>query len=200
MTVHSAKGLEFRVVFVVGMEEDLFPSQMCSDSPRGLEEERRLFYVAITRAEEYLFISHAKTRFRYGKMEFCEPSRFIREIDSRYLRPKGGGTLLTSTIKPISRPSVSAPSAPVPTGAEARRFVKLTPSLTASQSATSSSSSSASVPCGNVTVGCKVQHDRFGLGIVTAIEGKGIDIKATVNFENVGQKQLLLRFAKIKVF
>ena len=200
MTVHSAKGLEFRVVFVVGMEEDLFPSQMCSDSPRGLEEERRLFYVAITRAEEYLVISHAKTRFRYGKMEFCEPSRFIREIDSRYLRPKGGGTLPTSTIKPISRPSVSAPSAPVPTGAEARRFVKLTPSLTASQSATSSSSSSASVPCGNVTVGCKVQHDRFGLGIVTAIEGKGIDIKATVNFENVGQKQLLLRFAKIKVF
>ena len=204
MTVHSAKGLEFRVVFVVGMEEDLFPSQMSTDSARGLEEERRLFYVAITRAEEYLVVSHAKTRFRYGKMEFCEPSRFIREIDSRYLRVKGAGSAPAFGANTIGKPSASLASGQMPTGAEARRFVKLTPSLTSSSSVVSSSSSatpssSASAPCGNVTVGCRVQHDRFGQGTVTAIEGKGIDIKATVVFDNVGQKQLLLRFAKIKL-
>ena len=86
MTVHSAKGLEFRNVFVVGMEENLFPSGMVGDSPRALEEERRLFYVAITRAEEHCFLSYARTRFRYGKMEFGSPSRFLKDIDIRFLR------------------------------------------------------------------------------------------------------------------
>lgn len=86
MTVHSAKGLEFRNVFVVGMEENLFPSGMAGDSPRAMEEERRLFYVAITRAEEHCFLSFAKTRFRYGKMEFGSPSRFLRDIDTRFLQ------------------------------------------------------------------------------------------------------------------
>lgn len=92
MTVHSAKGLEFRNVFVVGMEENLFPSGMVGDSPRALEEERRLFYVAITRAEEHCFLSYARTRFRYGKMEFGSPSRFLKDIDIRFLRlPPGCG-------------------------------------------------------------------------------------------------------------
>ena len=86
MTVHSAKGLEFKNVFVVGLEENLFPSGMAGDSPRALEEERRLFYVAITRAEEHCYISFAKTRFRYGKMEFGSPSRFLRDIDVNYLQ------------------------------------------------------------------------------------------------------------------
>ena len=93
MTVHSAKGLEFRNVFVVGMEENLFPSGMAGDSPRAMEEERRLFYVAITRAEEHCFLSFAKTRFRYGKMEFGSPSRFLRDIDTRFLQlPQEDGT------------------------------------------------------------------------------------------------------------
>lgn len=92
MTVHSAKGLEFKNVFVVGMEENLFPSGMVGDSPRALEEERRLFYVAITRAEEHCFLSYAKTRFRYGKMEFGSPSRFLKDIDIRFLRlPQDAG-------------------------------------------------------------------------------------------------------------
>lgn len=92
MTVHSAKGLEFKNVFVVGMEENLFPSSMVGDSPRALEEERRLFYVAITRAEEHCFLSYAKTRFRYGKMEFGSPSRFLKDIDVRFLRlPQDAG-------------------------------------------------------------------------------------------------------------
>ena len=92
MTVHSAKGLEFRNVFVVGMEENLFPSGMVGDSPRALEEERRLFYVAITRAEDHCFLTYAKSRYRYGKMEFGSPSRFLKDIDVRFLKlPQDAG-------------------------------------------------------------------------------------------------------------
>ena len=186
MTVHSAKGLEFKVVFVVGMEENLFPSQMSMDSVRGLEEERRLFYVAITRAEEYLVITNAKSRFRYGKTEFCEPSRFLREIDPRFLRVKGstGGVSVGSS-----------PVRSVPTGLDARRFVRVSPVRSAE---TQQVASSANAPVA-VAVGTRVRHERFGIGTVTAIEGSGMDTKATVNFDNAGTKQLLLRFAKITV-
>ncbi len=215
MTVHSAKGLEFRVVFVVGMEEDLFPSQMCNDSQRGLEEERRLFYVAMTRAEEYLVITNARSRFRYGKVEFTRPSRFLREIDPRYLHVRGigasqpltgGGTSLSGTQMPprptvlssshptaslSSRPTASSPSATLPPK-DNPRFVRVS-------KPTSSASASAPADFPNISVGSRIQHDRFGNGLITAIEGKGIDTKATVSFENVGTKQLLLRFAKFKV-
>ena len=210
MTVHSAKGLEFRVVFIVGMEETLFPSQMSMDSPRGLEEERRLFYVAITRAEEYLIITHAKSRFRYGKTEFCEPSRFLREIDPRFLRVKGASASASAGIVRLGQAGMSSlppsgasrtPSSgfrqSVPTGIDARRFVRV---KTAAQSAGEPSQAGTvakDVP--NVSVGTRILHERFGSGVVTAIEGKGIDSKATVDFQNVGVKQLLLRFAKFKI-
>ena len=210
MTVHSAKGLEFRVVFIVGMEETLFPSQMSMDSPRGLEEERRLFYVAITRAEEYLIITHAKSRFRYGKTEFCEPSRFLREIDPRFLRVKGASASASAGIARLGQAGMSSlppsgasrtPSSgfrqSVPTGIDARRFVRV---KTAAQSAGEPSQAGTvtkDVP--NVSVGTRILHERFGSGVVTAIEGKGIDSKATVDFQNVGVKQLLLRFAKFKI-
>lgn len=210
MTVHSAKGLEFRVVFIVGMEETLFPSQMSMDSPRGLEEERRLFYVAITRAEEYLIITHAKSRFRYGKTEFCEPSRFLREIDPRFLRVKGASASASAGIARLGQAGMSSlpPSGAsrtfssgfrqsVPTGIDARRFVRV---KTAAQSAGEPSQAGTvtkDVP--NVSVGTRILHERFGSGVVTAIEGKGIDSKATVDFQNVGVKQLLLRFAKFKI-
>ena len=210
MTVHSAKGLEFRVVFIVGMEETLFPSQMSMDSPRGLEEERRLFYVAITRAEEYLIITHAKSRFRYGKPEFCEPSRFLREIAPRFLRFRGAsasasagsvrlGQAGMSSLPPsgASRTPSSGFRQSVPTGIDARRFVRV---KTAAQSAGEPSQAGTvakDVP--NVSVGTRILHERFGSGVVTAIEGKGIDSKATVDFQNVGVKQLLLRFAKFKI-
>lgn len=202
MTVHSAKGLEFRVVFVVGMEEELFPSQMCMDSPRGLEEERRLFYVAMTRAEEYLIITNARSRFRYGKVEFCRPSRFLNEIDPRYLRMRGGsGT--RSAGGPLSgvdmprRPVATAPSpSPAATPLHTGRFVRVS-QATALTAASAEASSSRPVP--DISVGSRIRHDRFGMGVVTAIEGKGIDTKATVSFENVGTKQLLLRFAKFQV-
>ena len=210
MTVHSAKGLEFRVVFIVGMEETLFPSQMSMDSPRGLEEERRLFYVAITRAEEFLIITHAKSRFRYGKTEFCEPSRFLREIDPRFLRVKGASASASAGIARLGQAGMSSlppsgasrtPSSgfrqSVPTGIDARRFVRV---KTAAQSAGEPSQAGTvtkDVP--NVSVGTRILHERFGSGVVTAIEGKGIDSKATVDFQNVGVKQLLLRFAKFKI-
>jgi DNA helicase-2/ATP-dependent DNA helicase PcrA len=202
------------------MEENLFPSQMSQDSPRGLEEERRLFYVAITRAEEYLILTNAKSRFRYGKTEFGEPSRFLREIDPRFLRVKGeagtsspfsqrnafGNTssgLHSAGMYTSAKPSVQTSgggverntSNSVPTGIDARRFVRV--SSTSRQ--TSPSPSETSVPVGNVSVGTRIQHDRFGNGVITAIEGQGVDTKATVSFENVGTKQLLLRFAKFKV-
>jgi DNA helicase-2/ATP-dependent DNA helicase PcrA len=202
MTVHSAKGLEFRVVFVVGMEETLFPSQMAMDSPRGLEEERRLFYVAITRAEEYLVITNARSRFRYGKTEFCEPSRFLREIDPRFLQVRGSGAMGSATTRVSSVPSHHGVSrtdegdavAATPRGIDARRFVKVTPML--HQSQTMPGSSQPASTNSSVAVGTRILHERFGKGVVTAVEGSGIDTKATVNFENVGVKQLLLRFAK----
>lgn len=211
MTVHSAKGLEFRVVFVVGMEESLFPSQMSMDSPRGLEEERRLFYVAITRAEEYLVITNARSRFRYGKTEFYEPSRFLREIDPRFIRVKGVGDRLSlgmGTGSSFNRINVNefgntvsskspTSSGVIPTGTDARRFVKVKPLSQSSQQP--SQSQFASTETNSISVGTRIQHDRFGNGVVTAIEGKGIDIKATVSFDNVGTKQILLRFAKFKV-
>lgn len=210
MTVHSAKGLEFRVVFIVGMEETLFPSQMSMDSPRGLEEERRLFYVAITRAEEYLIITHAKSRFRYGKTEFCEPSRFLREIDPRFLRVMGAsasasagsvrlGQAAMSSLPPsgASRTPSSGFRQSVPTGIDARRFVRV---KTAAQSAGEPSlAGTVAKDVPNVSVGTRILHERFGSGVVTATEGKGIDSKATVDFQNVGVKQLLLRFAKFKI-
>lgn len=210
MTVHSAKGLEFRVVFVVGMEENLFPSQMSIDSHRGLEEERRLFYVAITRAEEYLIITNAKSRFRYGKTEFCEPSRFLREIDPRFLRLKGAAVLSSGgsgTFESSNKPSFSSygnanasfssPCQSVPTGIDARKFVRVKPTTLPANQVSNENNVVKDIP--SVSVGMQILHDRFGTGTVIAIEGLGIDAKATVNFQNVGTKQLLLRFAKFKI-
>lgn len=199
MTVHSAKGLEFRVVFVVGMEEDLFPSQMCADSLRGLEEERRLFYVAMTRAEEYLIITTARSRFRYGKVDISRPSRFLKEIDPRYLHVRGMGGALTGGGVPLARaevpqrPAMPAPAPVTPRVADTGRFVRV------SKATPPPATSSASAHMPDISVGTRIQHDRFGNGVITAIEGKGIDTKATVSFENVGSKQLLLRFARFRI-
>ena len=176
MTVHSAKGLEFKNVFVVGMEENLFPSNMSGDSPRALEEERRLFYVAITRAEEHCFLSYAKTRYRYGKMEFGSPSRFLKDIDVRFLRMPSSGM-------PV------APAVP--------RQLKRVSFLSVPQATTSGAAKGgAGTP---VSVGQLIEHERFGLGEVLKVEGQGDNAKATIRFRNAGEKQLLLRFARFKV-
>ena len=216
MTVHSAKGLEFKNVFVVGMEENLFPSGMVGDSPRALEEERRLFYVAITRPEEHCFLSYAKTRFRYGKMEFGSPSRFLKDIDVRFLRlPQDAGmfrrveeeaavfrrenargfapdkedALYGGKERVSVRPKqqIIAPTVP-------RNLKRVAPSAN-----TASTSPSAGASANRVQQGQLIEHERFGLGEVLKVEGEGDNAKATIRFKNAGDKQLLLRFARFKV-
>lgn len=229
MTIHSAKGLEFRNVFIVGMEENLFPGPMSSDSPRALEEERRLFYVAITRAEENCFISYAKNRYKYGKPEFCNPSRFLKDINPAFLKmPADSGFAAVRSNEGYAKrnyernyesgygrnyertdsyrsngPSMfdggEIPQEPV-------RFVKPVPPRNLKRIVPSSSASSISqgVSSGKadthgVEVGRLIEHERFGRGEVVRLEGSGDNCKATVRFENAGDKQLLLKFARFKI-
>ena len=192
MTVHAAKGLEFKNVFVVGLEENLFPSAMSGDSPRAMEEERRLFYVAITRAEEHCFLSYARTRYRFGKMEFGSPSRFLKDIDARCLR-------LPHEERPLrsggSRPATTF--SPTPTVEEApRRLRRITPPP--APAATTPAKRGGS-PAAAVSPGQLIEHERFGVGEVIRVEGEGENAKATIHFRNAGDKQLLLRFARFKV-
>lgn len=189
MTVHAAKGLEFPVVFVVGLEEELFPSAMSIDSMRAIEEERRLFYVAITRAERHCFLSYAKSRMRYGKMEFAAPSRFLKDIDVRYLRLPGQ----------MAYTQREEPRAPIFTKPQPEARPTFTPSTPRNLKPVAAAAST--VPSQNVAlqVGQYIEHERFGLGRVLKVEGSGDNAKATIHFENAGEKQLLLRFARFKV-
>ncbi len=193
MTIHSAKGLEFKHVYIVGLEEDLFPSQMMLSSRADLEEERRLFYVAITRAQKKLFLSYALTRYRYGRLKSCEPSRFIEEIDPVYIkvdRKWSSGVFSGST--PINSASGNYAKTLV-TGI--RKQLKplngktqITPSKNFIPSDTSM-----------LQEGMKVEHPRFGFGKVTKLDQEGAQKKAKVHFENFGEKTLLLSFAKLKI-
>ena len=215
MTVHSAKGLEFKNVFVVGMEENLFPSSMGGESPRALEEERRLFYVAITRAEEHCYLSYAKSRYRYGKMEFGSPSRFLRDIDTRFLQlPAGMGMARTvdegaqrfRSEMEGSRSSYGqgAGSRPGYGQSDRPKAQLIAPTLPrnlkrVSAAAGSASASAPSAAVTGVSTGQTIAHERFGVGTVLKVEGTGENAKATIRFENAGEKQLLLRFARFKV-
>ena len=220
MTVHSAKGLEFKNVFVVGLEENLFPSGMVGDSPRALEEERRLFYVAITRAEEHCYLSFAKTRFRYGKMEFGSPSRFLRDIDIHYLKmpheagisrsvDEGAGRFRREIEGGFTRSA--SPSRTTPFGSasserkERPKAQIIAPSVprnlkkVSTVSGGSQAMSSGPVSVAGLQAGQRIEHERFGLGEVMKVEGTGDNAKATIHFKNAGDKQLLLRFARFKV-
>ena len=216
MTVHSAKGLEFKNVFVVGMEENLFPSSMVGDSPRALEEERRLFYVAITRAEEHCFLSYAKTRFRYGKMEFGSPSRFLKDIDVRFLRlPQDAGMFRrveeeAAAFRRENARGFAPDKEDAPYGGKERVSVRpkqqiIAPTVprnlkrVAPSANTASTSPSAGASANRVQQGQLIEHERFGLGEVLKVEGEGDNAKATIRFKNAGDKQLLLRFARFKV-
>ena len=216
MTVHSAKGLEFKNVFVVGMEENLFPSSMVGDSPRALEEERRLFYVAITRAEEHCFLSYAKTRFRYGKMEFGSPSRFLKDIDVRFLRlPQDAGMFRrveeeAAAFRRENARGFAPDREDAPYGGKERVSVRpkqqiIAPTVprnlkrVAPSANTASTSPSAGGSANRVQQGQLIEHERFGLGEVLKVEGEGDNAKATIRFKNAGDKQLLLRFARFKV-
>ncbi|MBQ7687425.1 MAG: UvrD-helicase domain-containing protein [Bacteroidaceae bacterium] len=208
MTIHSAKGLEFPTVFVVGLEENLFPNQMSASSPREIEEERRLFYVAITRAQRHCLITYAKSRFRFGKMEFSVPSRFLSDIDPQYVRFTGGSMSRSSNEvelpwmrrRPTTdswRPQPVQSSRPT---YQPKPFVPQPPThFTRVQISSKSSAASAQGPNFNIQVGQRIQHERFGIGEVLKVEGRGDNMKATVQFQNAGTKQLLLKFARFTV-
>ena len=266
MTVHAAKGLEFATVFIVGLEENIFPSPLAAMSVRELEEERRLLYVAITRAEKHCILTNAKNRFRYGKMEFDNPSRFIDEIDSSLIEAQdemggsyfGGGSSyrerssygggygnrmpwdqkrrisdrdedvpewkrVTSQFRPDPKPASDTSSSSSSSreslssgnfksvraldaahrilGNNRNSSVSSTSSVSASSSVSSASSVSSSVSSsfGGLKEGCKIEHQRFGVGVVRKIEGQGENAKATVEFLNSGVKQLLLKYAKYTI-
>ena len=253
MTVHAAKGLEFATVFIVGLEENIFPSPLAAMSVRELEEERRLLYVAITRAEKHCILTNAKNRFRYGKMEFDNPSRFIDEIDASLIEAQdemngsyfGGGSSydrsasygggygkrmpwdqkrrisdrdedvpewkrVTSQFRPdpkpasdtsssssSSRESLSSGNFKSVRALDAARRILGNNRNSSVSSASSVSSSGSSF--GGLKEGCKIEHQRFGVGIVRKIEGQGENAKATVEFQNSGIKQLLLKYAKYTI-
>ena len=265
MTVHAAKGLEFATVFIVGLEENIFPSPLAAMSVRELEEERRLLYVAITRAEKHCILTNAKNRFRYGKMEFDNPSRFIDEIDSSLIEAQdemggsyfGGGSSfdrsasygerssygggygkrmpwdqkrrisdrdedvpewkrVTSQFRPDPKPASDTSSSSSSSRESlssgnfksvraldaARRILGNNRSSSVSSTSlvsSSTGSSSSGSSFGALKEGCKIEHQRFGVGIVRKIEGQGENAKATVEFQNSGVKQLLLKYAKYTI-
>ena len=208
MTVHAAKGLEFATVFVVGLEENIFPSPIAATTMRELEEERRLLYVAITRAEKHCILTNAQNRFRYGKMEFDNPSRFIEEIDPDLIEGEGMNSKSSSSSSyggyggrmPWDRPQRSY-SSPKPVASQFMADPK--PSYTSPKPASSSTSlkpaSSSSSSSSSLREGVKIEHQRFGVGEVLKLEGSGENAKATVAFTHAGTKQLLLKFAKYTI-
>ena len=219
MTVHAAKGLEFPTVFVVGLEENIFPSPMCIGSMRELEEERRLLYVAITRAEKHCILTCAQNRFRYGRMEYDTPSRFIHDIDPSLLRVEGdsqysgnnsqysrnnsqysrsnsqysvsNSRYSGSNSRPASRFQNPRPVATQFVADPKPRLMPIRREAPAPQS----------VAIGNIGIkeGNVIEHQRFGIGTVIKVEGSGENAKATVAFKNAGTKQLLLKFAKYTI-
>ncbi len=205
MTIHSAKGLEFRNVFVVGLEENLFPSSMAGDSPRAMEEERRLFYVAITRAEDHCFLSFAKSRFRYGKMEFANPSRFLRDIDPSFLKLPNDSVSSRHIDESPSRFRREQNDRPARslfnTEREAPKttFTKVTIPRNLTKMENAQPKPASSGPITDLQSGQHIEHERFGIGEVLKVEGSGENLKATVKFRNAGEKQLLLKFARFKV-
>lgn len=195
MTIHQAKGLEFPYVYVSGLEENLFPSMMSMSSMEDIEEERRLFYVAITRAEHKLTLSHSQTRYRWGNMTYCEPSRFIEEIDPQYIEIPVKKSIYqnreTSNDKPFPK---SLSEAAAKYSAVAPKNLKKLKEVTASDKNDFVNSDTL-----DLAAGMEVEHQRFGKGKVVGVEGKDANKKATVMFQSIGQKQLLLRFAKLKI-
>ena len=191
MTVHMAKGLEFKNVYIVGMEEDLFPSQMMLSSRADLEEERRLFYVAITRAKEKLFLTFALSRYRFGRLKTCEPSRFIEEIDQKFIKlsSKFGGSFK-------KQPTASSQYAKNLVSSVSKTSFKQKPIQKSSYVAPADFAPS---DTSELVEGMKVEHAKFGFGEVVALEQNGANRKAKVNFADFGEKTLLLSFAKLKI-
>lgn len=213
MTIHASKGLEFPYVHIVGLEENLFPSQMALNSRSELEEERRLFYVAITRAEKKATVSYATTRYRFGNIIYCEPSRFIDELDEKCVeyaeeqvskkfsdsafnriqnaggfgfnkQDSGFGGKSSSTETPLSKPINFSPP---------KKLIPLAKRMAATNTPADTSANAL------LRVGSVVEHEKFGIGEITGIEGVYPEAKATIQFRTSGEKNLLLKYAKLKV-
>ena len=195
MTVHAAKGLEFPYVFVIGLEENLFPSMMSGESQENLEEERRLFYVAMTRAKERLFLSFASTRFKWGQLTDCQPSRFISELDDKYLEKHEHTPKKKKEYNPykIYAKTKYKKKEYSPT---TKKFVS-PKNLTNINRAKNISINESDLS--KIQNGMQVKHSRFGEGKVLSISGEGSNKKATVFFTGIGQKELLLKFAKLEI-
>ncbi len=200
MTIHQAKGLEFPYVYVTGLEENLFPSQLSVNSRVELEEERRLFYVALTRAQKKATLTFAKTRYKWGSLSYTEPSRFIDEIDSMYVdfpdenninsfeKLNYGSKMIFKSNYESKKPEAKEVK-PIPIiNNTPKNLKKITPSITSSSQFKT-----------DIQVGMKVNHEKFGEGKVIHIEGESGNLKATVFFQSQGQKTLLLKFAKLEI-
>ena len=213
MTVHAAKGLEFKVVFVVGMEEELFPSTYSTDSIRELEEERRLFYVAITRAEERCYITYAKSRFKNGQMSFSNPSRFIKDIDPVYLdfplnlQSESQASFFDTKVQTRGRSFQSYPSRK-PKTYKPRQSVDYSSNTAGLELGTAnlrrldkldSTSESDLNHTPSIPLGKFVKHEKFGIGKVLSISLSGANEKAEIDFGEQGTKTLLLKFARLEV-
>ncbi|MBK9060961.1 MAG: UvrD-helicase domain-containing protein [Flavobacteriales bacterium] len=221
MTVHSAKGLEFPYVYVVGLEENLFPNMMAVQSRADLEEERRLFYVAITRAEKRATLSYATSRYKWGTLQSAEPSRFLQEIDKKYLElptrhempssdayrssrgpsfaERNGFTERPASTAPARRAPIQERSRPAATSAAPPPMKRNLKKISTSGSPLEATSTLGEAVAADIQEGVTVEHARFGKGKVVKVEGAPPDQKATIFFPSAGQKQLLLRFAKLKV-
>jgi DNA helicase-2/ATP-dependent DNA helicase PcrA len=197
MTIHSAKGLEFPYVFVVGLEENLFPSIMSINSRSDLEEERRLFYVAVTRAEKAAILSYAENRYKWGNMSMSEPSRFISEIDEKYIDfPRKSVTTPPGFNKfKVDDTGFYKPKAPT---YNPENLKKIGDSRHQNNNNDETANFEGS-PIEDIKVGMQVEHQRFGVGKITDVEGNGANRKATVFFAAIGSKQLLLKYAKLKI-
>ncbi len=181
MTIHSAKGLEFPNVYIAGLEEDLFPNFQAMGTREELEEERRLFYVALTRAMHQVILSYARSRLRWGRFTFCEPSRFLEEIDPLYIEK------VKSTRQQDEHPQMAGYIPKAKSNLiHLNQLEKRNPGRQATDPA-------------KLAIGMRVKHDRFGIGTLTHLEGTAADMKATVHFDSVGEKRLLLRFARLEI-
>ena len=202
MTIHLAKGLEFPFVYIVGLEEDLFPSAMSINTRTDLEEERRLFYVAVTRAKKQVYLTYSLSRYRWGKLIDSEPSRFIEEINDEYLEiitPKE-----ESRFNPMIDANIFGDVKPNQIRFNKKKYTATkplnnNPRVPRNLKKISNNSNAVNLFDSKLTVGNIVNHQRFGNGEVLKIEGKGVDLKAEIKFSSVGTKKLLLRFAKLEI-
>jgi DNA helicase II / ATP-dependent DNA helicase PcrA len=197
MTIHASKGLEFKYVYIVGLEENLFPSQMALTDRNDLEEERRLFYVALTRAEKRVTLSYSTTRYKWGNLIYSEPSRFIEEVNAKYLdMPAPSSSNMFGEEEYHAKPKLNLTGKPKETFTQrpviGKKLVKIT-------SAAKNTSDFDTESLRDLQVGMQVGHDRFGVGKVISMDGVFPNNKATVFFEGVGQKQLLIKFAKLNI-